>query len=146
MFCWAMPHPRQFRPPNSLSIRPALVSFNCFAHCTKCKEASPEAFKIFIHHEYIYGRTLLWFCYFSFTPKTPVTIFDMKRKIPARMRQSETHRSDTQSPGPDPTAATGELPNYDDNGGNDGGVSTWLTFTSVKTKRFQEAFNLRRLD
>ena len=56
----------------------------------------------------------------------------MKREIPARMRQSETRRSDTQSPGPDPTAATKELPDYDDNGNNDRGVSTRLELTSVK--------------
>lgn len=75
---------------------------------------------------------LLWFCSFSFTPKTPVKIFDMKREIPARMRQSETRRSDIQSPRPDPTTATNELPNYDDNDNNDRGVSTRLTLTSVK--------------
>jgi hypothetical protein len=48
------------------------------------------------------------------------------------MRQSETRRSDIQSPGPDPTAATKELPNYDDNGSNDGGASTRLKLASVK--------------
>ena len=49
------------------------------------------------------------------------------------MRQSETRRSDTQSRGPDPTAATKELPDYDDdNGNNDRGVSTWLELTPVK--------------
>jgi hypothetical protein len=57
----------------------------------------------------------------------------MKREIPARMRQSETRRSDTQSRGPDPTAATKELPDYDDdNGNNDRGVFTWLKPTPVK--------------
>jgi hypothetical protein len=77
---------------------------------------------------------LLWVCSFSFTPKTPVKIFDMKREIPARMRQSETRRSDIQSLGLDPTAATKELPDGDDdNGNNDGGVSTRLKLTSVKT-------------
>lgn len=65
-------------------------------------------------------------------PKTPVKIFDMKREIPARMRQSETRRSDTQRPEPDPSAATKELPDYDDNGNNDRGVSTWVELTSVK--------------
>jgi len=89
----------------------------------------------YITTEYIYGPHAIWFCSFSFTPppKTPVKIFDMKREIPARMRQSETRRSDTQSPGPDPTAATKELPDYDDdNGNNDRGVSTWLELTPVK--------------
>jgi hypothetical protein len=58
----------------------------------------------------------------------------MKREIPARMRQSETRRSDIQDLGLDPTAATKELPDGDDdNGNNDGGVSTWLKLTSVKT-------------
>ena len=83
----------------------------------------------YITTEYIYGRMILWFCSFSFTPKTPVKIFDMKREIPARMRQSETRRSNIQRPGPDPTK---ELPNYDDDGNHDGGVSTRLKLTSVK--------------